>query len=508
LSTTKILDIARKGGIKMENYNIYQDIAERTEGDIYIGVVGPVRTGKSTFIKKFMDLLVIPNIENSYRKERTRDELPQSAAGKTIMTTEPKFVPNEAVEIALGDNATLKVRLIDCVGYIVNGALGHIENNAPRMVSTPWFEQEIPFYQAAEIGTRKVITEHSTIGLVITTDGSITDIPREDYVDAEARVVRELKEINKPFIMLLNSTKPYDQEVQKLREDLENKYAIPVMAVNCAQLQIDDINTIMEKVLFEFPLKEIGINMPKWVDALENGHWLRVSMINAIKESLKNVSKIREVKIATSSLNGYDFIEKVYFDKIDLGQGKVLIDIATPENLFYKVLGETSGFDIDGEDKLITLMKELSNIKKQYDKIAFALHEVKQKGYGIVSPTIDELTLEEPEIVKQGNKFGVRLRASAPSIHMIRADIETEVSPIVGTEKQSEELVHYLLKEFEVDPRKIWKSNIFGKSLHELVNEGLHNKLYRMPEDAQIKLQETLQKIINEGSGGLICIIL
>ncbi|WHH59864.1 stage IV sporulation protein A [Petroclostridium sp. X23] len=492
----------------MENYNIYQDIAERTEGDIYIGVVGPVRTGKSTFIKKFMDLLVIPNIENSYRKERARDELPQSAAGKTIMTTEPKFIPNEAVEIVLGDNATFNVRLIDCVGYIVNGALGHIENNAPRMVSTPWFEEQIPFYQAAEIGTRKVITEHSTIGLVVTTDGSITDIPRADYIEAEARVVKELKEINKPFIMLLNSTKPHDAEVQKLREDLETKYAVPVIAVNCAQLNIDDINTVMEKALFEFPVKEIGINLPKWVDALDSDHWLRMGMMDSIKQAVSKVTKIREVKNSMASLTNYEYIEKIYFDKISLGEGTVLVDIATPEGLFYKILGETSGFDIDGEDKLITLMKELSFVKKEYDKISFALHEVKQKGYGMVTPTIDELSLDEPEIVKQGGRFGVRLRASAPSIHMIRADIETEVSPIVGTEKQSEELVHYLLKEFEVDPRKIWESNIFGKSLHELVNEGLHNKLHRMPEDAQLKLQETLQKIINEGSGGLICIIL
>ena len=492
----------------MENYNIYQDIAERTQGDIYIGVVGPVRTGKSTFIKKFMDLLVIPNIENSYRKERAKDELPQSAGGRTIMTTEPKFIPNEAVEITVGDNATFKVRMIDCVGYIVNGALGHIENNTPRMVHTPWFEEEIPFYQAAEIGTKKVITEHSTIGLLVTTDGSITEIPREDYVEAEARVVNELKEINKPFIILLNSVNPSAAETQKLRDELESKYSVPVIAVNCAQLKTEDINAIVEKVLYEFPLKEIGINIPKWVDALENGHWLKTDMYEAIRDSLKNVRKIREAKAAIGSLSQYDFIEKVYLEKINLGNGTVLIDMTTPESLFYKVLGETSGFDIDGEEKLITLMKELAEIKKKYDKVAFALHEVNTKGYGIVSPTIDELTLEEPEMVRQGNKFGVRLRASAPSIHMIRADIETEVSPIVGTEKQSEALVNYLLKDFEEDPKKIWESNIFGKSLHELVNDGLHNKLSRMPEDAQVKLQETLQKIINEGSGGLICIIL
>ena len=492
----------------MADYNIYQDIAERTDGDIYMGIVGPVRTGKSTFIKKFMDLLVIPNIENMHKKERARDELPQSAAGRTIMTTEPKFVPNEAVEIVLEDNATFKVRLIDCVGYIVEGALGHIENNAPRMVNTPWFEEEIPFPQAAEIGTQKVITEHSTIGLIITTDGSITDIAREEYIEAEARVVRELQEIKKPFIMLLNSTSPSHPDTQTLRSELEAQYGVPVMAINCAQLKIEDINAIMEKILFEFPLKEIGINIPKWIETLENEHWVRSQMISAIKESLKNVVKIREVKTATATLGEYDFVKKVYFDKINLGDGTVLIDITTPEVLFYKVLGETSGFDIDGEDKLITLMKELGVVKKEYDKIRYALQEVKQTGYGIVSPSIEELELDEPEIVKQGNRFGVKLRASAPSIHMIRADIETEVSPIVGTERQSEELVNYLMKEFEVDPKKIWESNIFGKSLHELVNEGLHNKLYRMPEDAQIKLQETLQKIINEGSGGLICIIL
>lgn len=492
----------------MEGYNIYEDISKRTGGDIYIGVVGPVRTGKSTFIKKFMDLLVIPNIDNVFKKERARDELPQSAAGKTIMTTEPKFIPNEAVEIRLGDNASLKVRMIDCVGYIVNGAMGHIEGDSPRMVSTPWFENEVPFAKAAEIGTKKVITEHSTIGLVVTTDGSITDIPRYDYEEAEERVVKELKEINKPFVILINSIMPNSSETAELKQQLENKYSVPVVACNCAELSVDDINSIIEKVLFEFPVKEIGIYVPKWVESLDNSHWLKKEMYNNILSALKNVEKIREVKPSVASLAEKDYIEKVFLEKIDLGRGNLLWEIKTPEKLFYKILGETSGFEIDGEHKLITLLTDLSKIKKQYDKIAYALNEVSQKGYGIVSPTIDELTLEEPEIVKQGGRFGVRLRASAPSIHMIRADIETEVSPIVGTEKQSEELVHYLLKEFEVDPQKIWQSNIFGKSLHELVNEGLHNKLYRMPEDAQLKIQETLQRIINEGSGGLICIIL
>lgn len=492
----------------MESYNIYKDIAERTQGDIYIGVVGPVRTGKSTFIKKFMDLLVIPNIDNHFRKERTRDELPQSAAGRTIMTTEPKFVPNEAVDIVIGENAELKVRMVDCVGYLVEGALGHLENSMPRMVSTPWYDYPIPFEQAAEMGTKKVINEHSTIGLVITTDGSITDIPRGNYEHAEERVVRELKEINKPFIILLNSTRPYDNETLKLREEIEKKYNTPVICVNCAQLRDEDINSILEKVLFEFPVREIGINIPKWVESLEDNHWLRVEILESIKSTYKNVKKIRELKSVMPRFSEYEFLEKANLEKANLGTGEALVRMLLPDILFYRVLGETTGFEIEGQHQLIGLMRELAKIKKEYSKVEFALHEVKEKGYGIVTPQMDELKLEEPEIVKQGNRFGVRLRASAPSIHMIKADIETEVSPIVGTEKQSEELVNYLLREFENDTRKIWESNIFGKSLHELVNEGLHNKLNRMPEDARYKLQETLQRIINEGSGGLICIIL
>lgn len=492
----------------VEGYNIYADIAERTQGDIYVGVVGPVRTGKSTFIKKFMDLLVIPHIDNTYSQERAKDELPQSAGGRTIMTTEPKFIPNEAVEIALGDNSRMKVRMIDCVGYIVDSALGHIENEAPRMVNTPWAEEAIPFNDAAEIGTKKVITEHSTIGLVVTTDGTITEIPREDYVEAEQRVVNELKAINKPFVMLLNTQLPAHEQTEELRADLELRYGVPVIAVNCAELTEQDIRDIMEKILFEFPVKEIGINIPKWIDALDGEHWLKAGMYNSVLTAIENAYKISDVRDVAHKVAEYEFVDDARVGAIDLGVGTAVIDICTPENLFYKILGETSGFEIEGEDQLIVLLHELSAMKKEYDKVSFALHEVQQKGYGIVTPTTEELRLEEPEIVKQGNRFGVKLKASAPSIHMIRADIETEVSPIVGTEKQSEELVNYLLEEFETDPKKIWESNIFGKSLHELVNEGLHNKLYRMPDEAQYKLQETLQKIINEGSGGLICIIL
>lgn len=492
----------------MEGYNIYADIAERTQGDIYIGVVGPVRTGKSTFIKKFMDMLVIPNIQNEYKAERARDELPQSAAGRTIMTTEPKFVPNEAVEISLGDNAHMRVRMIDCVGYIVDAALGYFEDNAPRMVHTPWFDEQIPFNQAAELGTRKVISDHSTIGLVITTDGTITDIDREEYIPAEQRVIKELKELNKPFIVLLNSVNPMGENAQQLCEQMRMDYGVPVVPINCAQLNLQDINNIIETVLFEFPLREINILMPNWLDALEPSHWLKVDMTNAIIQSVKGIGRIRDVKGSSDAIRDYDFIKSCRIDGMDLGIGTVVIELTTPDELFYKIIGEMSGLDIEGEDTLITLVSELAKVKREYDKIAFALHEVKEKGYGIVSPGIDELILEEPQIVRQGSRFGVRLRASAPSIHMIRADIETEVSPIVGSERQSEELVEYLMSEFEVDPKKIWDSNIFGKSLHELVNEGLHNKLLRMPGDAQMKLQETLQRIINEGSGGLICIIL
>jgi len=492
----------------VEKYSIYQQIAERTQGDIYIGVVGPVRTGKSTLIKRFMDLLVIPNIENVYNRERAKDELPQSATGRTIMTTEPKFVPNEAVEIMLDEALKLKVRMVDCVGYLVKGALGYLENNSPRMVSTPWFDYQIPFEQAAELGTKKVINDHSTIGLVVTTDGSITDIPREDYVEAEKRVINELKAINKPFVVILNSVYPTDPETENLRQELEKSYEVPVISVNCAQMGNKEISDIMERILYEFPVCEIGINIPGWVEALESDYWLRTEMLQSIRDTFRGVQKIREAKDSIKKFDEYEFIKRVQLSEINAGVGNMLLNIETPDNLFYSVLSDTTGLQIEGEHRLISIMKELARIKKEYERVEFALHEVKVKGYGVVTPQMEEMTLDEPEIIRHGNRFGIKLRASAPSVHMIRADIETEIAPLVGTEKQSEELVNYLLKEFEGEPGKIWESNIFGKSLHELVSEGLHNKLNRMPEDAQLKLQETLQRIINEGSGGLICIIL
>ena len=492
----------------MEEYNVYQDIAERSGGDVYIGVVGPVRTGKSTFIKKFMDLLVIPNITNSYRAERTRDELPQSAAGRTIMTTEPKFIPDEAVSINLGDNARLRVRMIDCVGYIVDGSLGYIEDDTPRMVKTPWSDTPIPFSDAAEIGTKKVICEHSTIGLVVTTDGTISEIDRKDYIEAEERVIKELKEINKPFVILLNSQNPLSDSAKKLKAELEIKYNVPVILVNCEELNEKDINNIIEKILFEFPICEIRVKMPGWMQSLESEHWLSKSIYNQIASEMLSVERIRDSKNFARNIGNCEYIKNSGIEGIDLGCGKVDIFLTPDDNLFYKVLGEISGLEIESEENLIIVLRTLSEMKAEYDKISFALHEVREKGYGIVSPTLDELTLEEPKIVKQGGKFGVKLKACAPSIHMIKADIETEVSPIVGTEKQSEELAQSLMAEFENDPSKIWESNIFGKSLYELVNEGLHTKLSKMPDESRVKLQGTLERIINEGSGGLICIIL
>lgn len=492
----------------MTEYSIYNDIAERTQGDIYIGVVGPVRTGKSTFIKRFMDLIVLPNIENEHIRNRAVDELPQSGSGRTIMTTEPKFIPNEAVSVKLSDNASFNVRMIDCVGYCVNGAQGHTEDGQVRMVTTPWFEEDIPFDKAAEIGTDKVIREHSTIGLVITTDGSICDIPRYEYVAAEERVIAELSEMNKPFIILLNSSMPESESAKALKDELEKKHGVPVFLCSCADMSMEDINTIVRKVLYEFPLKELGIKLPGWIDALSPEHYLKESIYKTVREAIAGVHKISHINSIAPLLSENEYLASATVSDISLGKGTALITTEAVDGLFYSVLGETTGLEISNDEELVSMLQSLSLAKREYDKISNALAQVRQTGYGIVSPGIEELSLREPEIIRQGGRYGVRLRASAPSIHLIRADIETEVNPIVGSEKQSEELVHYLLGEFESDPAKIWESNIFGKSLHELVNEGLQTKLSKMPEDARGKLQETLTRIINEGSGGLICIIL
>ena len=492
----------------MENTAIYRDISKRTDGDIYIGVVGPVRTGKSTFIKRFMETMVLPNSDSEARRERAVDELPQSAAGRTIMTTEPKFIPEEAVRIALDDAAAFQVRLIDCVGYIVPSALGYIEDEQPRMVMTPWFDREIPFNMAAEIGTKKVINEHSTIGLVVTTDGSISDIARGEYEEAEQRVVTELKAINKPFVVLLNCVNPRSPASRELRDRLEESYGVPVLAVNCLEMDEEDIREILTRILYEFPVKEVALDIPRWIMNLEKGHWLRESIYGQIRAVAQDLGKIRTAEPVLSRLTECENIRGAGISGIDLGSGSVRCRVEMDGSLFYRILGEATGLDIRDEESLLPCMVELAAIKAKYDKVKGALEEVSATGYGIVMPSMEELSLEEPEIVRQGGRYGVRLRASAPSIHMMKADITTEVAPIVGSERQSEELVRYLLQEFEENPAKIWESNIFGKSLHELVNEGLHNKLYRMPADARMKMQETTERIINEGCSGLICIIL
>ena len=494
--------------IFMTNASIYKDIAERTGGDIYIGIVGPVRTGKSTFIKQFMDKLVLPNISGDYLKERANDELPQSSSGRTIMTTEPKFIPEKGAQINIDDNASMNVRLIDCVGYIVPSALGYIEGDQPRMVMTPWYEEPIPFNMAAEIGTRKVITEHSTIGLVITTDGSISDIPREEYAEAEARVIDELKAIEKPFIVLLNCMYPESNEAKALAAELTEKYGVPVEPVNCLELGEEDIKLILSRILFEFPIKEISICFPRWINSLPLDHWLRSDLTETIKKSASGIRHIRDIDCFEKAFCDSQNVDSAAIDAIDLGAGCAEVKLSTKQSLFYKILAETTGLVINDEQELMESMAEMAQIKKEYSRVKGALDEVEATGYGIIMPDIEELKLEEPEIVKQGGRYGVRLRASAPSIHLMKANITTEVSPIVGSEKQSEDLVMYLLSGFEEDPVKIWDSNIFGKSLHDLVNEGLHTKLARMPVDARMRVQETVERVINEGCNGLVCILL
>ena len=492
----------------MEQFDIYKDIAERTGGDIYFGIVGPVRTGKSTFIKRFMELCILPNIENIYTKDRARDELPQSSAGRTIMTTEPKFVPNEAIEIDIDENTKFKVRLIDCVGYIVPGSEGYLDGDEPRMINTPWSDSSMSFIQAAEIGTKKVITEHSTIGIVITTDGSVTDIPKENYEEAEERVINELKEINKPFVVLLNSSKPYSEETKNIAENMQNKYKVPVLPINCSSLKSDDIKEIIQNILYEFPITEIKINIPNWVESLDEEHWLKSDIIKTIKELMVQVNKLRDIKNFSESFEENINVKKSYINSIEAGKGIVDIDVTLDDSLFYKIISETTGMDIKNDCELISQIKMLSDTKKEYDKIEQAINDVKRKGYGIVSPIFEDIKLEKPEVFKQGQRFGIKLKAKGESIHMVKADIETEVSPIIGSEEQSKDFINNIMNEYDESPEKIWELNIFGRTLNSMISEGMQNKIYRMPEDAQVKLQETLQKIVNEGSGGLICIIL
>ena len=491
----------------MTQEQIYQNIAQRTGGDIYLGVVGPVRSGKSTFIKRFFELMLLPHIQNEVRRARANDELPQSAAGRTIMTTEPKFIPEKAVNIELSGGGSFRARLIDCVGYMVDGALGHEEDNAPRLVKSPWFDHEVPFDLAAETGTRRVIQEHATVGVVVTTDGSVADLPRQGYCEAERRIVEELDAIGKPYIILLNCADPDCEEARQLAAQLEESYHHAVFPINCVTMTAETADRLLQKLLYEFPVQEIAVYMPSWVTMLEPGHWLQSAVYTAMLEYAGQISKMADVAGRRPQLN-CEYIAGASLTGMDLATGTVRIAANMAPDIFYRILGEQTGLEIVDEASLLPCVVSLARAKRAYDKIRSALDQVEATGYGIVMPGIDELKLEEPEIVKQGGQYGVRLSASAPSLHIMRANIHTELSPTVGSEQQGEELIRSLLADFETDPGKLWNTNIFGKSLNELVSEGVQAKLLHMPQEARNRLQTTLERIINEGCDGLICILL
>lgn len=492
----------------MAESRIYEDIALRTGGDIYVGVVGPVRTGKSTLIKRFMETLVIPNIENTYAKERARDELPQSGSGRTVMTAEPKFVPEEAVKICVDEGPELSVRLIDCVGYMVPGASGTFEGEVERMVTTPWFDHEIGFSVAAEEGTRRVIRDHSTIGLVVTTDGSICGIPREEYLEAEERVIAELCEIGKPFMILLNCQQPNSPQAKEIARELSEKYGVCCMSVNCLSITENDIERILGELLSEFPVEEYSIFLPQWVEALPPEHDIKRKLFEEIAKQCGHVYRLRDAKPMAESLSTLENISDVKVSSMQMGKGCFSLKIELPRALYYKTISDESGLEIKNDGDLIMLLCELAKVKSEYDRISCALRDVREKGYGVVMPTVDEMVLQEPEIVRHGGKYSVILRAGAPAIHMMKTNVETEVSPAVGGENASQEILGFLLQNFEGDASKIWESNIFGKSMYDIAGEGLTAKLKKMPEETGLKLRNALQRIINEGSGGLICIIL
>jgi stage IV sporulation protein A len=492
----------------MEGYDVFADIAQRTGGDVYVGVVGPVRTGKSTLIRRFVELLVLPHIQDPYDRERTLDSLPQGGAGRTVMTTEPKFIPDEGVAIVIGDQLHLRVRLVDCVGFPVPGALGYEEESGPRLVATPWFDYEIPFEEAAEVGTRKVITDHAVLGLVVTTDGSFGELARESFVAAEERAVRELQEIGKPFVVVLNTARPDSPDAQALRQRLEDQYGVPVLAVNCAQLDAAAVERIMEEVLYQFPVREVDIQPPAWVLELDEAHWLRRRFQDLAQETLEGIRRLRDVQAALHRLAGYDVVDRVDLVRMDMGTGVAEIALTAREEVFQQVLEDITGVDLRERAQLVRLLRELTAAKAEFDRVGGALREVRQVGYAVVTPDLGDMSFEEPELVRRGSQFGVRLRAKAPSLHLIRVDVEAEYTPILGNERQSEDLVHYLMEKFEDDPQKIWDSQIFGRTLHDVLREGIRQKLGRIPDGTQHKIQETLQRIVNEGSGGLICIIL
>ena len=490
----------------MDSFQVYRDMKARTNGEIYIGVVGPVRTGKSTFIKRFMDLLVLPNMTDEHARARTRDELPQSASGTTIMTTEPKFVPKEAAAVKLSDDVEVKIRLIDCVGYMVEGASGHTENDEERQVKTPWFEYEIPFTKAAAIGTQKVIHDHATIGFVVTTDGSVTGLPRENYVPAEEKTVKELQAIGKPFLILLNCQKPYTDEAKALKEEMEKKYGAAVVPVNCEQLKTEDIHEIMRQVLFEFPITEGEFYVPKWVEMLSRDHRIKQDLLNCARTVMDDLDDVRSIVFGTLESDS-PYIDGIQVEQIEMDTGKVRIRVGFEQKYYYEVLSELTGADIKGEYELISTVKELASMKDELSRVRDAFADVKLKGYGVVAPSREDIRLEEPVIIKQGSKYGVKIRSEAPSIHMIRANIETEIAPIVGNEQQAEDLVQYIKKESET-PEGVWGTNIFGKSVEELVMDGMKNKISMINDESQVKLQDSMQKIVNDSNGGMVCIII
>ncbi len=463
----------------MEKVDIFKDIAERTGGDIYLGVVGAVRTGKSTFIKKFMELVVLPNMESEADKARAQDELPQSAAGKTIMTTEPKFVPNQAVSLEVDEGLKVNIRLVDCVGYAVPGAKGYEDENGPRMINTPWYEEPIPFQEAAEIGTRKVIQEHSTLGVVVTSDGTIGEIPRADYLESETRVIEELKEVGKPFIMIVNTVRPQHPETEDLRRQLAEEHDIPVLALSIESMSEHDIHNVLREVLFEFPVHEVNVNLPSWVMVLREDHWLRNEYEESVRNTVKDIKRLRDVdRVVDQFATEFEFIENASLAGIEMGQGVAEIDLYAPDDLYDQILKEVVGVEIRGKDHLLQLMQDFAYAKSEYDQVADALKMVKQTGYGIAAPALTDMSLDEPEIIRQGARFGVRLKAVAPSIHMIKVDVESEFAPIIGTEKQSEELVRYLMQDFEENPLSIWNSDIFGRSLNSIVREGIQQSFH------------------------------
>lgn len=491
----------------MDQFHVYKDIKARTGGEIYIGVVGPVRTGKSTFIKRFMELMVLPNMEDEHNRNQTRDELPQSSAGKTIMTTEPKFIPKEAAKIELEDGIQAKVRLIDCVGFMVDGAAGHIENDAERLVRTPWYDHEIPFTKAAEIGTRKVINDHSTIGIVVTTDGTIGELKRPSYLAAEERTIQELKNLKKPFVVLLNSTRPYSDETVELAKGMSQKYGVSVIPTNCEQLKKEDIYHILESVLLEFPVTQMDFFIPKWLEILPSGHWLKSGVIQTVKEVVHQVSQMKDI---TSKLLAVasDAIQGMRVNRMDMSDGRISIGVQIDDGYYYQILSDYVGLPIEGEYQLMQTLSSLAQMQKEYEKVQNALNQVRLRGYGVVTPERSEIILDEPQVIKHGNKYGVKMKAEAPSINMIKAHIETEIAPIVGSEQQAEDLIAYIRQNARESEEGIWNTNIFGKSIEQIVEDGIQAKVSQMTEDCQMKLQDTLQKIINDSNGGMICIII